>query len=197
MKFLHTADWHLNDRLGKIDRTESLRSRVEEVTRLCEEHRVDVLVHAGDLFSEQAEVTFRGNEVADSLRHLRRVFASFFARGGIHRTLKHDAVRKQTPLSQADADRVVGDFILHYNTVRLHSAIGYVTPHDVLAGRRDAIHTERDRKLEEARERRRLARQTARTIPTPPRESGATLTNESIPHQPLSLSTATANSNSG
>ena len=65
-----------------------------------------------------------------------------------HRTLKHDAVRKQTPLSKDDALRVVGDFILHYNTVRLHSAIGYVTPHDLLAGRRDAIHTERDRKLE-------------------------------------------------
>jgi putative transposase len=85
-----------------------------------------------------------------------------------HRTLKHDAVRKQTPLFKADSDRVVGGFILRYNTVRLHSAIGYVTQHDVLAGRRDAIHAERDRKLEEARERRRLARQTTRTIPTPP-----------------------------
>jgi len=114
-----------------------------------------------------------------------------------HRTLKHDAVRKQTPLSKADADRVVGGFILHYNTVRLHSAIGYVTPHDVLAGRRDAIHAERDRKLEEARERRRLVRQTAHTIPTPSCESGATVPNESIPHNPLSPSTATANYNSG
>lgn len=78
-----------------------------------------------------------------------------------HRTLKHDAVRVKTPLTPEDARRVVGDFILHYNAVRLHSAIGYVTPHDVLAGRRDAIHAERDRKLEEARERRRIARHAA------------------------------------
>ena len=75
--------------------------------------------------------------------------------------MKHDAVRVKTPLTPEDARRVVGDFILHYNAVRLHNVIGYVTPHDVLAGRRDAIHAERDRKLEEARERRRLARHAA------------------------------------
>jgi hypothetical protein len=75
-----------------------------------------------------------------------------------HRTLKHDAVRTQTPLTKADADRVVANFVTHYNTERLHSAIGYVTPHDYLAGRQPAIHAERDRKLEQARERRRLAR---------------------------------------
>jgi putative transposase len=114
-----------------------------------------------------------------------------------HRTLKHDAVRKQTPLSKDDALRVVGDFIRHYNEVRLHSAIGYVAPHDVLAGRRDAIHAERDRKLEDARERRRLARQAAHAISPPPSETGATVPKESIPHQPLSPPTAPDNSNSG
>ena len=79
-----------------------------------------------------------------------------------HRTLKHDAVRKQTPLSKADADRVVARFVTHYNTERLHSALGYVTPHDYLAGRQPAIHAARDRKLEAARERRRDARQAER-----------------------------------
>ncbi len=79
-----------------------------------------------------------------------------------HRTLKHDAVRTQTPLSKADADRVVANFVTHYNTERLHSALGYVTPHDVLAGRQPAIHAARDRKLEAARDRRRDARQAER-----------------------------------
>ena len=37
------------------------------------------------------------------------------------------------------------------DTVRLHSAIGYVTPQDMLAGRQTEIHAARDRKLEEAR----------------------------------------------
>ena len=38
-----------------------------------------------------------------------------------HRTLKHDAVRTQTPLTKADADRVVAKFVTHYNTERLTS----------------------------------------------------------------------------
>jgi transposase InsO family protein len=116
-----------------------------------------------------------------------------------HRTLKHDAVRRQTPLSKADADRVVGNFVTHYNTERLHSALGYVTPHDYLAGRQPAIHAARDRKLEDARERRRLARQAeAGSVPGQLPESGAMLPKELNPSpSPLSSTPAAANSDSG
>jgi hypothetical protein len=38
----------------------------------------------------------------------------------------------------------------HYNNVRLNSATGYVTPKDMLAGRQQEIHAERDWKLEAA-----------------------------------------------
>ena len=75
-----------------------------------------------------------------------------------YQTLKGEALRPQTPLSPDDARRVVGRFVTHYNGVRLHSAIGYATPLDMLPGRADAIHAERDRKLEQARETRRLSR---------------------------------------
>jgi len=46
----------------------------------------------------------------------------------------------------------------HYNTVRLHSAIGYISPADFLAGRGPEIWAERDRRLEAARELRRVRR---------------------------------------
>jgi len=78
MKLLHTADWHLNDRLGGQDRTEHLRRRVERVAELCQHERVDVLAIAGDVFSEQATAA----QVADSFRHLRTTFRPFFQRGG-------------------------------------------------------------------------------------------------------------------
>src|SRR5262249_8866247 len=83
MKLLHTADWHLNARLGRIDRTDHLRRRVERVAEICRHNQVDVLVIAGDLFSEQAEVSSRVNQVAESFQHLRQTFADFFDRGGI------------------------------------------------------------------------------------------------------------------
>ena len=42
----------------------------------------------------------------------------------------------------------------YYNNVRLNSATGYITTKDVLAGRQQKIHAERDRKLEAARQQR-------------------------------------------
>jgi transposase InsO family protein len=75
-----------------------------------------------------------------------------------HKTLKGDAIRTASPQSPDEARVVVGRYVDHYNGVRLHSAIGYVTPDDVLADRAAAIFAERDRKLEAARELRRLRR---------------------------------------
>jgi transposase InsO family protein len=77
-------------------------------------------------------------------------------------TLKSECIRPGTPLSLEDARRIIAAFIEHYNTVRLHSAIGYVTPLDKLEGRAEAIWAERDRKLAEAREARRARRAEAR-----------------------------------
>jgi len=75
-----------------------------------------------------------------------------------HRTLKEQAIRPKTPLDLADARRVVAEFVEHYNGVRLHSALGYVTPKDRLEGRHLEIYQARDRKLEAAREVRRQRR---------------------------------------
>ena len=78
-----------------------------------------------------------------------------------HKSLKSECIRPGTPLSQQDAERLIQQYVDHYNQVRLHSAIGYVTPLDMLAGRRKEIQAARDRKLEEARQKRQLRRQQA------------------------------------
>lgn len=75
-----------------------------------------------------------------------------------HRTLKSKCLRPGTPLSIEDARHLVNGFVKFYNTVRLHGSIGFVTPKDKLEGRDKIIQENRDRKLEEAREKRRLNR---------------------------------------
>jgi exonuclease SbcD len=88
MRILHTADWHLGDRLGRIDRTEDLRRAVESVARHCKQEKVDVLLVAGDLFSELA----RPDGLRETIRHWQDVFREFLEEGGSILTLtgNHD-----------------------------------------------------------------------------------------------------------
>ena len=73
-------------------------------------------------------------------------------------TVKRECIREKNPGTVEEARRYVGDYVKHYNTERLHSAIGYVTPQTMLEGRQAEIHQARDQKLEAARERRKQAR---------------------------------------
>lgn len=88
MRILHTADWHLGDRLGRIDRTDDLRRAVERVAAYCDSEKVDVLLVAGDLFSELAGP----DGLREAIHHLQRTFGGFLARSGTIVTLtgNHD-----------------------------------------------------------------------------------------------------------
>jgi len=92
-----------------------------------------------------------------------------------HKTLKGDCIRVLVPLSLDDARRIVADYVAHYNNVRLHSAIGYLTPRDRLEGRHQEIFDQRDRKLAEARECRKQLRQA---------EQEREQTRPTLPHRP-------------
>ncbi len=92
-----------------------------------------------------------------------------------HKTLKGECIRPKTPLSLDDARRLVAEYIEHYHTVRLHSAIGYIAPVDKLNGRENEIFKERDQKLEAAREQRRIKRQ----------QSYQRINSSEEPHYPL------------
>ena len=72
-------------------------------------------------------------------------------------TIKSECIRPGVPLSLADAKRLIEQYVAVYNEKRLHSGIGYVTPKDMMDGKRVEIHAARDRKLEQAREQRALA----------------------------------------
>ena len=81
-----------------------------------------------------------------------------------HQSLKRECIRPKCPLSLEDARRIVGNFVNHYNTKRLHSSIGYITPKDKLEGREVEIFAKRERKLQQARENRKIRRQEQKQV---------------------------------
>ena len=50
------------------------------------------------------------------------------------KSLKGECIRPGTSLSLERARRLVKGYVEHYGNVRLNSAIGYITPKDMLAG---------------------------------------------------------------
>jgi transposase InsO family protein len=81
-----------------------------------------------------------------------------------HGSLKRECIRPACPEDVDDARRRIAAFVEEYNRVRLHSALGYITPADKLNGLEKVIHDERDRKLDEARARRQQARRAQREV---------------------------------
>ena len=76
-----------------------------------------------------------------------------------NRTIKSECIRPKTPVSLEDAKSIVAAFILEYNTKRLHSSLGFITPYDRLVGRHDEIFQAREAKLSAARARRKVVRE--------------------------------------
>lgn len=52
MKILHTSDWHLGARIGRLDRADDAFARIAELAAVIDEEAVDVLLVAGDVFDE-------------------------------------------------------------------------------------------------------------------------------------------------
>ena len=75
-----------------------------------------------------------------------------------HRTLKGDCIRQREISSQEGAKKEVSAFVMYYNDIRLHSAIGYVTPKDKLTGRDQEVLKAREEKLAAARAERKRKR---------------------------------------
>lgn len=76
--------------------------------------------------------------------------------------IKQECIRPKSPQSLEEAQKLVGEYVLYYNEKRLHSAIGYIAPKDMLNQRKEEIHKLREMKLEKARNKRKEKREMAR-----------------------------------
>ncbi len=59
--------------------------------------------------------------------------------------------RKTYDINAEYAQHLVAAYVEHYTSVRLHSAIGYITPQAKLEGQEVAIFAERQHRLAQAR----------------------------------------------
>lgn len=73
-----------------------------------------------------------------------------------HGTIKSEAIRKQSYLSIEDARRQIDQYVQYYNEERLHSALYYLTPKEVIEGKMDQRLAERQQKLDQASEKRKM-----------------------------------------
>lgn len=78
MKILHTGDWHMNDTLGRVDRSADICQSLEQIAYYLEAHAVDVMIVAGDLFSERSRI----EQMRGAVGEIKRIFQPFLGRGG-------------------------------------------------------------------------------------------------------------------
>ncbi|NWJ47042.1 MAG: exonuclease subunit SbcD [Chloroflexi bacterium] len=78
MKILHTSDWHLGDRLGRIERRPHIKKSLYQIARYLEEYQVEVMIVSGDIFSDR----LRAEQRRDAMDDFKEVFSPFLYRGG-------------------------------------------------------------------------------------------------------------------
>ena len=81
-----------------------------------------------------------------------------------HKSLKTECVRPKCAETPEEARRNIDEYVTYYNTVRLHSAVGFITPEQMLNGNQKEIFKQRDIKLSKAREERRQKRRKIRGL---------------------------------
>ena len=50
MRILHTSDWHVGKRLMGRERLAEQADVLDEITRICEEENIELVLVAGDVF---------------------------------------------------------------------------------------------------------------------------------------------------
>jgi exonuclease SbcD len=84
VKFLHTADWHVGKVLKGRDRLDEQRAVLAEIAAVAEQHQVDAVLIAGDIYDAAAPSAPAQNLVVKTLLRLRKTGAEVIAIAGNH-----------------------------------------------------------------------------------------------------------------
>lgn len=84
MRILHTADWHVGKKLGRLDRSSETEAVLDELVAIAKDHSVDLVIVAGDLFDRGLPPFLSLRLVLDTLVRLADTGASVVAIPGNH-----------------------------------------------------------------------------------------------------------------
>jgi DNA repair protein SbcD/Mre11 len=84
MKFMHTADWHVGKSLKGRDRLDEQREVLAEIVGLAEQHQVDAVLVAGDVYDSAVPSAQAQNLVVQTLLRLRQAGAEVIVIAGNH-----------------------------------------------------------------------------------------------------------------
>ncbi len=84
MRFMHTADWHVGKVLKGRDRLDEQREVLAEIAAVAEEHQVDAVLVAGDVYDSAVPSAQAQKLVIQTLLRLRRAGAEVVVIAGNH-----------------------------------------------------------------------------------------------------------------
>jgi exonuclease SbcD len=84
MRFLHTADWHVGKKLGRISRTPEFEAVLEELVEIAVDQKVDAVLVAGDLWDRTFPPLDSIQLVVDALIRLAEAAGNVVAIPGNH-----------------------------------------------------------------------------------------------------------------
>lgn len=110
MKFIHVSDTHLGAApYGLIDRERDIYEAFKEVADIAIAHKVDAVLHAGDMFHDSNPKAAAYLSAFKHLSRLRSNGIDFYVVAGNHETIKATGVSPLRVLEALDLARVLSD----------------------------------------------------------------------------------------
>lgn len=84
MKILHTSDWHLGQKFCERDRLDEHKAFLNWLLSTIQKHKIDVFIHAGDVFDIGNPPSYALEMYYNFLRDLSRICRNIIFTGGNH-----------------------------------------------------------------------------------------------------------------
>jgi exonuclease SbcD len=127
VRILHTADWHVGKKLGRIDRSSETESVLDELVGVARASEVDLVIVAGDLFDRALPPFLSLRLVLETLVRLANTGARVVAVPGNH--------------DSADLFEVLGPHLAHSGVTLVHKPMAAAAGGVVQVPSRDGHET--------------------------------------------------------